>query len=251
MSQTQTRRRFLTTLSLAAGVGLVRPLPALAEEGAPEITSVRIQRSPSICNAPRYVAEEFLRAEGFTDVRYVSTSFAFDTVYQSFVRGEFDFITDFAPVLVYAIDQGMAVTALTGVHAGCFELFANKDIHSVADLRGKTIGVGALKSPQHMFLAPIAAQVGIDPSKDINWVVSPSVTPMQLFVGGKLDGFLGLLPEPQELHARGVGHVIVDSTANRTGSLYFCCFLAGSSEFVGKYPIAPKRVTRAILKAAD
>ena len=153
---------FLTTLPLAAGIGLVRPLPALAEEGAPEITSVRIQRSPSICNAPRYVAEQLLRAEGFTDIRYVSTSFAFDTVYQSFVHGEFDFITDFAPVLVYAIDQGMAVTALAGVHAGCFELFANDDIHSIADLRGKAIGVGALRSPQHMFLAPIAAHVGID-----------------------------------------------------------------------------------------
>ena len=251
MPMMQTRRRFLTTLPLAAGIGLVRPQPALAEEGLPEITSVRIQRSPSICNAPRYVAEEFLRAEGFTDVRYVSTSFEFDAVYQSFVHGEFDFVTDFAPVLVYAIDQGMAVTVLAGVHAGCFELFANNDIHSIAELRGKAIGVGALKSPQHMFLAPIAAQVGIDPSKDINWVVSPSVRPMQLFIDGKLDGFLGLPPEPQELHARGVGHVIVDSTVDRPWSQYFCCMLAGHSEFVRKYPIATKRVTRAILKAAD
>jgi NitT/TauT family transport system substrate-binding protein len=251
MPMVQTRRRFLTTLSLAAGIGLVRPQPVFGEEGTPEITSVRIQRSPSICNAPRYVAEEFLRAEGFTDIRYVSTSFAFDTVYQSFVRGEFDFITDFAPVLVYAIDQGMAVTVLAGVHAGCFELFANNDIHSIAELRGKAIGVGALKSPQHMFLAPIAAQVGIDPSKDINWVVSPSVKPMQLFIDGKLDGFLGLPPEPQELHARGVGHVIVDSTVDRPWSQYFCCMLAGHSEFVRKYPVATKRVTRAILKAAD
>jgi NitT/TauT family transport system substrate-binding protein len=119
--------------------------------------------------------------------RYVSAPF--DTVYQSFMREEFDFITDFAPLLVYAIDQGMAVTVLAGVHAGCFELFVNNDIRSIADLRGKTIGVAALNSPQHMFLAPIAAQVGIDPSKDIKWVVSPSVKPMQLFIDGKLDGF--------------------------------------------------------------
>src|SRR5438132_2960664 len=246
----QTRRRFLTTtLPLAGAAGLVRARPVLAGEGAPEITSVRIQKSPSICNAPRYVAEELLRAEGFTDIRYVSAPS--DAVYQAFMRGDFDFITDFAPLCVNAIDQGMAVTVLAGVHAGCFELFVNDDVHSIADLRGKSIGVDALGSPQHMFLAPIAAHVGIDPSKDINWVVSPSVKPMQLFIDGKLDGFLGLPPEPQELHARRVGHVIVDSTVDRPWSQYFCCMLAGHREFVRKYPIATKRVTRAILKAAD
>jgi NitT/TauT family transport system substrate-binding protein len=245
----QTRRRFLTTLSLAGAAGLVRARPALAREGAPEITSVRIQKSSSICNAPRYVAQELLRAEGFTDIRYVSVPT--DEVYQSFMRGEFDFISDFAPLCVNAIDQGMAVTVLAGLHAGCFELFASEHIRGVADLRGKAIGVAALNSPQHMFLAPIAAHVGIDPSKDINWIVSPSVKPMQLFIDGKLDGFLGLPPEPQELHTRRVGHVIVDSTVDRLWSQYFCCMLMGHREFVGKYPIATKRVTRAILKAAD
>jgi hypothetical protein len=74
MPMMQTRRRFLATLPLAGGIGLVRPQAALAGEGEPEVTSVRIQKSPSICNAPRYVAEEFLRAEGFTDIRYVCRS---------------------------------------------------------------------------------------------------------------------------------------------------------------------------------
>ena len=249
MSRTQTRRRFLTTLSLVGAAGLVRAQPALAGEGMPEITSVRIHKSPSICNAPRYVAQELLRAEGFTDIRYVSIPLGDD--FPAFMRGEFDFTMDFAPRFVHAIDQGMAVTVLAGVHAGCFELFANESVHSVAELKGKSIGVAALGSPQHMFLAPIAAHVGIDPSKDINWVVSPSVKPMQLFVDGKLDGFLGLPPEPQELHARRVGHVIVNSTMDRPWSQYFCCMLAGHREFVRKYPVATKRVVRAILKAVD
>jgi NitT/TauT family transport system substrate-binding protein len=102
-----------------------------------------------------------------------------------------------------------------------------------------------------MFLAPIAAHVGIDPSKDISWVVSPSAKPMQLFIDGKIDGFLGLPPEPQELRARQIGHVIVNSAVDRPWSQYFCCMLAGNREFVRKYPVATKRVTRAILKAAD
>jgi NitT/TauT family transport system substrate-binding protein len=137
------------------------------------------------------------------------------------------------------------------VHVGCFELFAAEDIRGVADLRGKSIGVAALGLPQHMFLAPIAAHVGIDPSKDVNWVVNPSVKPMQLFIDGKVDAFLGLPPEPQELRARKIGRVIVNSAADRPWSQYFCCLLASSRDFVRKYPMATKRVTRAILRAAD
>jgi NitT/TauT family transport system substrate-binding protein len=85
MPMMQTRRRFLTTLSLAGAAGLVRARLALAEEGEPEITSVRLHKSPSICNAPRYVAQELLRSEGFTDIRYVSVPS--DAVYQAFMRG--------------------------------------------------------------------------------------------------------------------------------------------------------------------
>lgn len=91
MTTMQTRRRFLTTtLSLAGAAALVRARRALAGDGPPEITSVRIQKSPSICNAPRYVAEELLRAEAFTDIRYVSvlSSVSSDGVYQSLTSGE-------------------------------------------------------------------------------------------------------------------------------------------------------------------
>ena len=74
---------------------------------------------------------------------------------------------------------------------------------------------------------------------------------MQLFVDGKIDAFLGFPPEPQELRARKIGHVIVNSAMDRPWSQYFCCMLAGNREFVRKYPVATKRVLRAILKAAD
>src|SRR6516165_3038055 len=105
MSIMQTRRRFLATLSVAGAAAVVHTQPALAGEGAPEITSVRIAKSPSICNAPRYVAQELLRAEGFTDISYVSvpSSVPSGDVYQALTRGDYDFVTDFAPLCVNAI----------------------------------------------------------------------------------------------------------------------------------------------------
>jgi NitT/TauT family transport system substrate-binding protein len=95
------------------------------------------------------------------------------------------------------------------------------------------------------------AYVGLDSNQDVRWVTSPSVKPMELFAAGKIDAFLGFPPEPQELRARNVGHVIVNSSVDRPWSQYFCCMLAGNPQFIDRHPIATKRVLRAILKVTD
>ena len=58
-------------------------------------------------------------------------------------------------------------------------------------------------------------------------------------------------PEPQELRARKVGHVILNTTTDKPWSQYFCCMIAGNAEFVREHPVATKRVLRAMLKAND
>ena len=97
----------------------------------------------------------------------------------------------------------------------------------------------------------MAAQVGLDPAKDIHWVTDPSTKPIELFIDGKIDAFLGFPPEPQDLRARHIGHVLVNTAVDRPWSQYFCCMLAGSGNYVRDRPVATKRVLRAILKAAD
>jgi NitT/TauT family transport system substrate-binding protein len=246
----QTRRRFLTTLSLAGTAGLVCAPRVRAAEGALETTTVRLPKSPSICVAPEDVAEELLRAEGFTDIRYVPLPVR-GNVPDAIERGAIDFGLNYASVLVAAIDRGVAMKTLAGVHVGCFEVFVNEDVHSVIELRGRSVGVQGLGSAEHLFLSVIAAQVGIDPTKDINWIVDQSVKPMQLFVDGKIDAFLGFPPEPQELRARKIGRVVADSSADSPWSQYFCCMLAGSNDYVQHHPVATKCVVRAILRAAD
>ena len=248
MSIMPTRRRFLTTLSLAGAAGLVHPPRGLAEEGALETTTVRLPKVSSICVAPQYVADELLRAEGFIDIRYVATG---TNAPEAIARGEIDFGSNFAPVLVTGLDRGFPITALGPEHVGCFEVFGKEGIKSVLDLKGKSVGVEAIGSPTHLFLSVIAANIGIDPSKDINWVTSGSVKPMQLFMDGKIDAFLGLPPEPQELRARHVGRVLLNSAVDRPYSHYICCLLIGSRNYVRNYPVATKRVLRAILKANE
>ena len=150
-----------------------------------------------------------------------------------------------------AIDAGEPPTIVAGVHVGCFELIANERIHSIRDLKGKKVGAQAWGVTPHVFVSSMAAYVGLDPAKDIDWILSPSVAPMELFAEGKLDAFLGTPPEPQELGARKIGHVIVNSSVDRPWSQYFCCLITGRREFVAKHPVATKRAVRAILKGAD
>jgi NitT/TauT family transport system substrate-binding protein len=97
----------------------------------------------------------------------------------------------------------------------------------------------------------MTALVGLDPAKDLHWVRDPSLQPMDLFAEGRIDAFLAAPPVLQEVRARNIGHVIVSSITDRPWSQYYCCMLATSTEFAQKYPVATKRVLRAILKAVD
>src|SRR5215471_2918511 len=162
-----------------------------------------------------------------------------------------DFGLNFASTQVAGIDRSVAMKVLAGVHVGCFELFVYDGIRGAADLAGKKVGIQAAGSPEHLFLSVIVANVGIDPKSQIDWVTSGPVRPKQLFVDGKIDAFLGFPPEPQELRARGIGHVIVAMAIDRPWSQYYCCMLGGNPEYVRKYPVATKRAVRAVLKGAD
>jgi NitT/TauT family transport system substrate-binding protein len=244
MRRFQTRRRFLTNLTGAGAGAALLPRRANAADPPPEITTVRLVRYPVICFAPQYVCEELLRAEGFADIRYVDAD---PLAYlQDLGRGKYDFATNVTPAHIAVIDAGAPITILSGVHAGCYELFAQEGIRGIADLKGKTVGCSG--PPDLIQL--MAAYVGLNPQKDVKIVNDPK-NALEQFVAGKIDAYMGLPPEPQELHARGFHRAIVRTAVDPPWSQYFCCLLAGNRAFVAKYPVATKRVIRAFLKAAD
>lgn len=246
----QTRRRLLAGFSVAGAAGLLRMPRALGGEERLETTTLRLLRLPASCWAPQYVAEALLRAEGFTDIRYAAAASS-AAVNEAVSNGSADLSMHFAPQWASVIDKGGAVTVLAGIHVGCFELFGNAGIRTIADLKGKSVGVEALGGSDHVFASVIAAHIGLDPAHDIHWVASRSPGPAELFAQGKIDACLGLPPVPQDLRARHIGRVLVSSSLDQPWSQYFCCMLAGNRDFVRNNPVATKRALRAILKAAD
>jgi len=249
------RRDFLTRSALAGAAGLLGVTPELASaEPPPETTTIRLSLVPSICVAPQYVAESLLRSEGFTDIRYTGagptgTGSGGIPGARQMGAGETDIGMNFAAPLVVALDTGMPIVILAGVHVGCFELIATERVRTITDLKGKTVAVFALASAQQIFLSAMATQVGLDPRKDIAWVTPPAAEAKQMLADGKVDAFLGFPPDPQELRAKKIGHVVVNSATDRPWSQYFCCMVAANREFAMKHPVAAKRALRAILKA--
>lgn len=263
MPMMQSRRRFLSNVGLAGaaavgaigGAGFGGARKSLAAEPPPEVTTVRLEKDPVLCIAPQ-VVEEFLSTEGFSDIRYVQVTEAhmkraeainMGPIPDMIARGEIDFGRDFAPTHLLAIDSGAPITLLAGMHRGCFEVFAQENIHRVADLKGKTVAYGMGDKP---LLAIMAHLIGLEPA-DINWVPSYAFEMIELFVGGKIDAFLAVPPALQEVRARNHGHVLVSQISDHPWSEYYCCMLGANATFVNRYPIATKRVLRAMLKGAD
>ena len=53
------------------------------------------------------------------------------------------------------------------------------------------------------------------------------------------------------LRAQKIGRSILNTAIDHPWSDYYCCTTASSANYLSKYPVASKRVLRAILKAAD
>ncbi len=208
------RREFLRKVSAAATMGVFGLPPQGANaEPPPETTAIRLFQIPvALCTAPEYLAEDLLREEGFTEVQYVKKAAGGGEREKALASGEVQISMGLAARHVIQVDEQAPIVLLAGVHVGCYELFGTDRVRSIRDLKGKS---------------------------------------MRLLAEGKIDGFLGYPPEPQELRAKKIGRVVVNSMMDRPWSQYFCCVVAGNREFVRKHPVATKRALRAILRAAD
>lgn len=244
-----TRRGLLGGLSLTAMATGGWPLAAPAQDKL-ETASVRMVQDPSTCLAPQYVAEALLRDEGFSDIRYIQvTSDADDQA--AIAEGKADFAVDFALKFVTAVDAGLPITVLGGLHVGCFELFARDSIRNIRDLKGKRIGGDTIGASAPAFLVSLGAAIGFDAVRDVHWVTEGTPPPLEQFINGDLDAFLAHPPEVQQLRARGIGHVVVSSYSDRPWSQYYCCVIGANNDFIRKYPMATKAVVRSLLRAAD
>jgi NitT/TauT family transport system substrate-binding protein len=209
------RRSFLVSASVLGAASLLSRARMAAAEPSPEVKKIRVVHTPAICLAPEYLAEELLSLEGFSEVEYVTLKHSSTT--DLLVENLADIDAFAPPNMLPYLDAGKPLVALAGLHGGCYELFANERVRAIRDLKGKRVAVSSMQGLEYYYVATMVAYVGMDPRKDIKWVDAQSFDGMMdFFIDGKADAFLAFPPQPQNLRAKNVGRVIVNTARRKT-----------------------------------
>lgn len=249
-----TRREFLTVALGTAGAlatSCIQPgersaMPKLsAALGPAETATLRISVPPT-CDPAFFLAEPYLREEGFTDIQFVKGNAS-----QAMASGGADLSSLFPPSLAAEVDAGNPVVALAGLHVGCIGLFAQKGTRDVRALRGKTVLVPS-KDPRdfrYSFFVVTLLEAGIDPVRDVNIVEAPAGADLvQMFRDGKSEAATVATQAMDKLRADGGFEMLVDYATDAPWSGHHCCLLTATRSFLDMSPNAARRAVRAILR---
>src|SRR5262245_64457572 len=90
--------------------------------------------------------------------------------------GRFDVTHHLIMYFLKPVEQGLDVKFTGGIHRGCLRVqaAAKGNIRSMQDLRGKRVGIPGMGTPPFIFANRVLGANGIDPSKEITWVVFPA-----------------------------------------------------------------------------
>ena len=247
-----TRRQLLRRMSaLGAGGLLGLGTQPAAAEAPPETPTIRVNDVPVLCFAPMFLVESFLRLEGFTDVRYPGFRGPVSEV-QELGKGTIDIAAGLVTDFVVGIDEEAPVVSLGGLHAGCIETFGNQRVPAIRDLAGAKVAITSFGDHMHVFLSSVAAHIGIDPARDIEWVIERNFRDWpRLLKEGQVDVVAAFPPQTYAIREMGIGHVILNTTTDDPWRHYFCCMITARRDFVRDHPVAAKRALRALLKTND
>jgi len=150
------------------------------------------------------------------------------------------------------IEQGLDVKFAGGIHRGCLRVQAapNGKINSVDDLRGKRIGIPGMGTPPFIFANRVLTAHGIDPSKEITWIVYPAGELGLALDKGDVDAVADSEPIGTLLVAQGKVKNIADQAKDAPYNTEYCCEVIVNGKFLKANPKAAAAATRALLKAA-
>src|SRR6476646_6803383 len=203
------------------------------------------------CEAPIFSAVEngFFKEEGL-DVEMVKCEWA--NYKDVLALGGFDITHHLVMYFLKPIEQGLDVRFTAGIHKGCLRVQASTkgNIHTVADLRGKRIGVPGMGTPPFIFANRVLGANGIDASKDVTWRVFPAGELGLALDKGEVDAVADAEPIGSLLLSQGKVRNIADQAVDAPYRDEYCCAVIVNGKFLTRNPKASAAATRALLKAA-
>lgn len=212
----------------------------------------------SLCLAPLHIAidngyfeEEFKNAGVTWRVEEIDLGNISDLV----ASNKIDASTQLAGAMIPQIDNGLEITFTAGLHTGCTKYYVKEDsgINSVADLKGKKIGVPGIGDSSVIALKRLLFDNGIGVTTEnleVEWVVY-GLTDLPLALqNGAVD--MVALHDPVAYSAEqeyGFKKILDLSTDEKFANEY-CCMAFVTTRLANENPKAAAAYTRAMLKAS-
>jgi NitT/TauT family transport system substrate-binding protein len=229
-------------------VGLVTGCKKAAESNG---NKIRVGYIGLTCEAPIFTAVEkgFFKEEGL-DVSLIKCEWS---QYKDVLAlGGFDITHHLVMYFLKPVEQGLDVKFTGGIHRGCLRVQAamKSDIRTIQDLRGKRIGVPGMGTPPFIFATRVLGANGIDPKKEITWLVFPAGELGLALDKGEVDAVADSEPIGSMLLASSKVRNIADQAADAPYKDEYCCAVIVNGKFLARNPRATAAATRALLKAA-
>jgi NitT/TauT family transport system substrate-binding protein len=207
----------------------------------------------AICTAAAPLAKEHgIFAKHGLDVDFINFGGSTEQLLEAIATGKADGGIGMALRWLKPLEQGFDVKITAGIHGGCMRLLGvkDKDITTLASLKGKVIGVSDQASPAKNFFSLLLVKAGIDPERDVEWRNYPA-------------DLLPIAAEKGEVHALADGDPrtyiwrkdprYVEIATNLTGEFETrsCCVLALRGSLVRDDKPVATAITRALLQAGE
>jgi len=242
-------------LALLAGTSCLLLLTSCNKSADPAASGtgmkVRVGYIGLTCEAPIFMGVEkgFFKEEGL-DVTLIKCEWA--NYKDVLALGGFDITHHLVMYFLKPVEQGLDVKFTGGIHRGCLRVQASakSSIQSVKDLKGKRIGIPGMGTPPFIFANRVLSANGIDPGKDITWLVFPAGELGLALDKGEVDAVANSEPIGSLLLATGKVKTIADLAKDAPYKDEYCCAVLVNGKFLSREPKTAAAATRALLKSA-
>ncbi len=208
----------------------------------------------ALCHAPIQIAMEngYFDEEG---IKWERVDFGSGDIQAALGAGTIDCGLGLVGKFVQPIENGLNMVVTAGMHTGCTKILTTSDsgIKSIADLKGKTIGVSSLAGSEAVTVRRALYAEGIDistGSSEVEFAVYATTDQPVALVNGAVDAIATADPVATNAQNEYGLTVLLDTATTEPYASEYCCVSFVSKELIEKHPDIAAAYTRAMLKAS-
>lgn len=242
-----------TIMSLLAGCGAAEQTSTSGETGSEEYV-VKIGYSTGLCHAPIHIAVEngYFEEEG---LKFEAITVESAVISEAVGTGQVDAGFGLVGKFVQPLENGLPMKLTAGIHTGCTKLVVpnDSDIQTVADLKGKKIGVSSLADSPCLTAKRSLANAGVGVTAEnleVEFVVYSNADLPMALQNGAIDAFCAADPAVSKAQEEYNLRAIIDTTTDEEYKDEYCCLSFVTTDLAENHPDLAAKYTRAVMKAA-